>query len=42
MRVETFPHQKHISTGEILASQALDLEKVLREIEIIMGAGKIN
>jgi hypothetical protein len=42
MQVETFPHHKHIRTGEIMASQALDLEKVLREIEIIMGADKIN
>jgi len=35
MIINTFPYHKHTGEGEILAAQAPDLEKVLRDIEIL-------
>ncbi|MEK6678639.1 MAG: DUF6516 family protein [Nitrospirota bacterium] len=34
-RIKTFPHHKHIKSGEIIESKQMDLRKVLEEIETI-------
>ena len=32
-KVKTFPHHKHLKSGEIIESKQMDLKKVLEEIE---------
>lgn len=34
-RIKTFPHHKHIKSGEIIESMQMDLRKILEEIETI-------
>jgi hypothetical protein len=36
MNVNTFPYHQHTGEGKIIAAQAPDLEKVLREIEMLI------
>jgi hypothetical protein len=42
MNINTFPYHKHKDEGEVLAVQAPDLEKVLREIEPLINPGQMD
>ncbi len=42
MNIDTFPYHKHSGEGEVLAAQAPDLEKVLREIEPLINPDQMD
>ena len=36
-KVKTFPHHKHLSTGTVVESFEINLEKVLKIVELVCG-----